>query len=529
MLYNIPFMFRRFAGSVLILRWPLLLSLLLLAVVMVQAVLSLNIDPSMDTLLVKSSPEYRYYREYSKRYGSDKMIAVAMVTPNLFTPRWFRELKIITGDLSKFGEVERVLSLANARDIKHKFLGIKIVPAVESMEKEKLAGLREDILSNELFVNNLVSRDGKIANILIYLKSGEKQMLGYFFRTLHQYLRRHGSGVQFYMAGSPVEQYEFFRLIRHDQFTFVPLIAILLVLTTFVIYRSIPCMILAMSIVFLTLICTLGTIALTGQELNLMTSLLAPVIMIVAVINSIYLMNVFFEIRPRHPSLRQAVILTIAQLGIPCLLTHLTAILGFISLAVTPIPAIRSFGIFSALGTLYSFIFEMTLTPILLPMLPYRAVQETFNDRNFFNLRPLPRPDRLHAGLDPDLLKIAGDEFPELRIRGPGNAVKIAFERLLIGRNFVGLAAAFFGLINFFDQGRDADDVRNLGLGLQIGFELVQALEARIIGQGLSVLTLHDKAQGVDPCQMFVDKTGGNGERKIRLHLLDHVGVHFDF
>ena len=59
----------------------------------------------------------------------------------------------------------------------------------------------------------------------------------------------------------------------------------ILILMTYLIYRSFACMVLSMSIVFTTLVWTLGTISLLGQELNLMTSLLAPVIMIVSVIS----------------------------------------------------------------------------------------------------------------------------------------------------------------------------------------------------------------------------------------------------
>jgi len=188
------------------------------------------------------------------------------------------------------------------------------------------------------------------------------------------------------MAGAPVEQYEFIDLIHRDQMVFVPIITVILILMTYMIYRSFACMILSMSIVFTTLVWTLGTISFLGQELNLMTSLLAPVIMIVSVINSTYLINLFFEVRPHHKSLKEAVSVTIQQLGMPCFLTHFTAVLGFGSLALSPIPAIQSFGIYAALGTFYSYIVELVMTTLLLPMLPYRPVDPgASNDSHFFN------------------------------------------------------------------------------------------------------------------------------------------------
>ena len=383
-------MFRRIAEFVYIFKWPISLAMILVTLVMARALTRLEIDPSMEPLFVKNSSEYEYYRQYSEKYGSDQMVAVAMSTPDLFTLNMLTRLDGISRQISQFDHTERVLSLANARDIQSKFIGVKTVPVLEKalIGEKDLEELRSEILANELYKNNLVSKDGKIANILVYIKATGKgsQASGQFIQELRNYLAKEEyGGVKFYVAGSPVEQFDFIRLIRRDQFTFVPLITLLLILTTLLIYRSWSCLILSMSIVFMTLLWTMGSISLLGQQLNLVTSLLAPVIMIISVVNSIYLMNTFMEIRPHHPSLKRAVTLSMEQMGVPCFLTHFTTILGFLSLALNPIPAIKSFGIFAALGTLFSYIVEIVLTPVLLPTLPYRFAGEVFDEKNFFN------------------------------------------------------------------------------------------------------------------------------------------------
>jgi len=383
-------MFHRLAKLVLFLKWPVLLALLIVTIITGRALLHLQIDPSIDPLFIKKSEEYKTYRKFSRQFGSDQMIAVAMATQDLFTAQNLQELEIITKVLSEFEQVERVVSLASAMDIKHKFLGVKIVPVLEEVYKGERApeDIRDEVLANELFRNNLVSADGRVANILIYLKptSKDRASNGLFIKELRKFLASRQKGeLKFYIAGSPVEQYDFIRFIRRDQVVFVPMITILLILTTWLIYRSFACVVMTMSIVFLTLIWSLGTIALVGSELNLVTSLLAPVIMIVAVVNAIHLMNLFFEIRPHHPLLENAVVLTMGQLGSPCLLTHLTTILGFASLALNPIPAIKMFGIFAALGTFYSYLIEILLTPILFPILPSRPARTDFDQSHFFN------------------------------------------------------------------------------------------------------------------------------------------------
>jgi len=385
-------MFRHFAEFIHHFRWPVLLVMLISVFFFGLAVSKLSVDPSMETLFIKKSPEYQYYQQYRMKYGSDQMIAVAMSTEDLFTLANLKTLKTITDGIASYDQVERVISLANAMDIKHKLLGVKTVPALEGVfEGERsIEDAKQDILKNELYVSNIVSKDGQIANILVYLKPAEKNSAaanGAFIESLKSYLDDFEQpGVKFYMAGAPVEQYEFIDLIHRDQMVFVPVITVILVLMTWLIYRSFACMVLSMSIVFTTLVWTLGTISLLGQELNLMTSLLAPVIMIISVINSTYLINLFFEVRPHHKSLKEAASVTIQQLGMPCFLTHFTAVLGFGSLALSPIPAIQSFGIYAALGTFYSYIVELVLTTLLLPILPYRPVDpNASNESHFFN------------------------------------------------------------------------------------------------------------------------------------------------
>src|SRR3989338_5252392 len=120
-------MFRKLAEMVLVLKWPLGLAMLLVTLATGYSIIKLRIDPSVETLFDKRSPEYEYYRVFTQQFGSDQLIAVAMRTHDLFEMENLRKLKYITEEISKMKKVERVLSLANAKDIQHKFMGVKVV------------------------------------------------------------------------------------------------------------------------------------------------------------------------------------------------------------------------------------------------------------------------------------------------------------------------------------------------------------------------------------------------------------------
>lgn len=386
-------MFKRMAVGVMHFRWPMTLFLALITMIFGGSIFGLQIDPTVETLFNKDTKAYRQYREFNERFGSDQMVALAMETPDLFSLPQLLFLKELTSSIERMPQVERVLSLSNVMDVRPRFIGVKVVPALKDVyavhgDVEDVAKARRRILSNELYVNNLVSPDGTSANTLIFLKpeSSNKESHGTFLKLLTKMIdsaetaKRH-----FYIAGAPMEQYEFIRLIRHDQFIFVPSITILLILSTWIIYRNFACMLLSMGVVFMTLIWSMGTISLLGDQLNLVTALLAPVIMIVAISNTIHVMNLFFEIRGHHESFKESVMKTMSELGVPSLLAHFTTVVGFFSLASSPVPAIRSFGLYAGLGTIYSYVISTLSLPILLSLLPFRPKKEAVIKEDMLN------------------------------------------------------------------------------------------------------------------------------------------------
>lgn len=382
-------LFRKLANTILFLRWPIFLLFALGTLLFSFAIPQLKIDPSTETLLAKNTPEYRFYQDFRNHFGSDHLIAIAIETSDYLTLSNLQWTKALTNILSSDNRVDRVMSLANALDIRHKTFGVKVEPLMEGvLEGEKpIEQFKGEVLTNPLVLGNLISKDGKVGAILIRLKAKPEDLnfLQGYVEELRKLLNSFPwPGIKFYVAGSPVEQNDFIAAIRRDQMFFVPAVSIFLILASFLIYRNIPSVIVAMSIVFVTLVWTFGTIAITGRPLNLVNSLLAPVVMIISVPNAIYLINLFSELRHHHASETQCTALTLQYLGLPCFLTSTTIMIGFLSLVLSPVPAVQDFGLFAALGSIYSYVIAMTLTPLLLPILPFRhSPMQT--EGHFFN------------------------------------------------------------------------------------------------------------------------------------------------
>lgn len=383
--------FRRFAQFTFFFLWPILFFFILTTLLFGYMVFSLKIDPSAEALFPKRTPEYKFYREFRDHFGSDSLIAIAIETSDYLTLQNLKLTQGLTHLLSSDSRIDRVLSLTHAVDIRHKFFGVKIEPLTQGVfeGKKSIKAFKKELLNNPLFLGNLISKDGRVGAILIRLKTaGENSdfLKGYVTdlrKLLHSF---YWPDARFYVAGSPVEQHDFIDAIRRDQMYFIPTVTVLLLLMTFFIYRNFASVFVAMSIVFVSLIWTFGTISYLGKSLNLINSLLAPLLMIIAVTNAIHLMNLFSELWPRQKNLRESISLTLEHLGVPCLLTSATTIAGFLSLVFSEVPAVQNFGLFASLGTFYSYGVTMLLTPVLLPLLPFQQKpvstgRQRFSDR----------------------------------------------------------------------------------------------------------------------------------------------------
>lgn len=172
------------------------------------------------------------------------------------------------------------------------------------------------------------------------------------------------NGRSTYVAGTPLERSEVTRYLQRDQRLIVPLVLAVLVSIAYGIYRSKRLVILTLISVMLPLLWTLGIVGFSGLRLNVITSLLPAIILVVSVSVVIHLLNQFLRAVIAGHLSAEAIEEAFHQVGLSCGFSALTTAIGFFSLVVSPIPAIQEFAVFAALGVLLAFLAALTCVPI---------------------------------------------------------------------------------------------------------------------------------------------------------------------
>src|SRR5262249_13102520 len=179
-----------------------------------------------------------------------------------------------------------------------------------------------------------------------------------------------GPDLTAFVAGIPIEKVDVAAYIARDQKIFIPLVFLILAAMAAILYRHPIGVLVPLSVVALALVWTLGLYARAGRSLNPVTSLMTPVILVISLDATVQLLNQYLTAPARGLPLLAALEQADRRMRIPCFNAALTAAIGFVSLLTLPIPAIRDFGLFTALGIMTGYGFTIVLTPLLLASLP---------------------------------------------------------------------------------------------------------------------------------------------------------------
>jgi predicted RND superfamily exporter protein len=130
-------------------------------------------------------------------------------------------------------------------------------------------------------------------------------------------------------------------------------------------FKSVKTTALAVLIVFTGVIWTMALMTLFQYEMTMMSGMLAPLLIVIGIPNTIYLLNkyhhVYREIRDREKALFE----TITQVGKATFLTNLTTAAGFATFLITGNEMLMEFGLIATLGIITMFFLSVLMVPSL--------------------------------------------------------------------------------------------------------------------------------------------------------------------
>ncbi len=368
-----------------------------------------------ETWLPAREPVAELLRDTNQEFAANSLVFVCLDfgQPGVFDPSSLREIRRLTERLQELPELFFVLSLSNFVDIRASEQDIVVENFLRAFP-EGPAGteqIRAAALSNERLAGTLVSRDGRYGTLLLNVdgRYDEVRVAG----QVESLLAEEARNIPHYVGGYPALAHAMDGCMERDLRVLLPFMVAGMAAILALGLRSLPGVVLPLSICLLSIVWTLGTQAALAVPMNLLTPAVLVLLFALGSDYGVHAVN--------HWQRSASVVSAGAEIGPPIVMSTLTTVSGLLTFGTTKILLLRNFGFELAFGLLVACL--LTLTFLLCSLAAFG--------------RPRPRavPDRA-----------SGRTAPPGRILGALSRISLRRPRIVLVSVLVLLAAAAFGI-----------------------------------------------------------------------------------
>jgi hypothetical protein len=386
----------------------ILLAVICLAITLPQ-IKHLKIDATMEAFFYEDDPARIFYNQFRDQFGRDDKSFIAIETDDIFTLESLNKLRAIHEALEEevplLYEVE---SLVNARqtfgDGDELVVGEFLEEWPETEEEALL--LKQRALANPVYVNHLISPDGRVAALQVqnnvYAASSDDaaaiasfdevveseiapdQYIAYSYLSAEQNTeimlaiervvsRFDSPGFRAYPAGGPYMTAWFLDTIRHGMVKHTALAVLCIAIFLFVIFRRVAMLFLPLTISILSMLYAVAVTAVLGITVSFSMQIVPSFLIAVGVGNSVHLFTIFYQALNRGESKENALSYALQHSGLAIFMTGITTAGGLLSFLSSNMKSVAEFGLMTPMGVLFALFFSLVLLPALIAVFPVKA------------------------------------------------------------------------------------------------------------------------------------------------------------
>ncbi len=326
------------------------------------------------SLLPKKDPAYKDYQKFVDVFGEEgNLIIVGIQDSAFFTLEHFNRWERLSNDLSKIEGVENLLSVTNTYNLvanreEKKF---KVVPTFpDSIRTQEELDKYVAEFHALPFYRKLVYNDENDSYILAITVNKDKMaskereaLVERIQEVCHQFeqdenVKLHYSGLPYIRVVNSVK-------IRNELYMFSVLALAICVVVLFLFFRSFKAVFVPVLIVLTGVVWAMGMLSLFGYKITLLSGMIPPLLIVIGIPNSIYMLNKFHHEFVAHGNKVKALQRVIIKIGNATFLTNLTTASGFATFVIVKSDILRQFGIIASLNILGLFVLSLLLIPII--------------------------------------------------------------------------------------------------------------------------------------------------------------------
>ena len=324
-------------------------------------------------MLPTDHPIMLNYDKFKKNFGQDGAVMfIGTKFDDIFKLEQFNAWYDLTHDLSAVDGVEEVVSITQlytlTKDTEHKKFNFDAVIKQKPQTQAELDSLADIIRDLKFYQDLLYNPKDKVQLMLVTLDKdvlNTKERVGLIYH-LKDMLDEFGqkNNLDMHYSGLPYIRTITSDLIKRELNLFILLALLVAAIILTIFFRNFHAVFFPILIVIISTIWTLGTIALMGYEITILTGIIPPLLIVIGIENSIFLLNKYQAEYKAHQNKVKALSRMVTRIGSANLLTNITTAAGFAAFIVTGNKLLVEFGIIASINIFGIYLLTLILIPV---------------------------------------------------------------------------------------------------------------------------------------------------------------------
>jgi len=351
--------------------WALLLIVTAITIAAASQLDQLKFNISAQSMMVEGGADIEFYRKTLDTFGSEDVTILFVSDADLFEADKLASIKEAIDGIESLPFVSRTESLYSINDIKTVDENIELSPYLAKIPDTPEAAkvIITSALENPFIADNLLSPSGNSMAINIYFnaRTDDPDFDQLASRELDRFIAPLDEKLDTaYQIGSSYIRSAISEKITQDQKTVLPLALLVLLVTLGLTLRRLSGVVIPLLTAGLSVVWTLGLMAAIGLPVNVMTSIVPALLVIIGSTEDIHLLSEYMTGISKGLDKRAAIDRMANKMSLAITLTFITTYLGFLSISLNDLQLLREFGLVASTGLLLNFLITVLLVPVSL-------------------------------------------------------------------------------------------------------------------------------------------------------------------
>jgi len=324
-------------------------------------------------LLPEDDINFVNHQKFKKLFGEEANIfVVGFQDSSFFEVKKFNDLLQLTRDVKKINGVKQAISVAQlvyfAKNTKEKKFDVKAIFPDTITSQKQLDSLINVVDHYPLYKNVFFNDTSKVFLVAISVTKevlNDKSRID-LINSVKDYVDEFGKAhnLDIKYSGLPYIRTEITRKIKSELNIFLILAALVSIIMLYIFFRSFKAVLFSMIVVAVAVSWVMGTMGILHYKITILTGMIPPLLIVIGIPNSIFLLNKYFAEFKRHGNKIKALQRVIQKTGSAIFLTNLTTASGFATFIITNSDILKEFGIVATINIMALFILSLIIIPI---------------------------------------------------------------------------------------------------------------------------------------------------------------------